>query len=52
VVVVPSRVFAATRAVQAPGLRISIGAAPDRATLAQGLARLEAAAAALGADGA
>ncbi len=52
VVAVPSRVFAATRAVQAPGLRISIGAAPDRATLAQGLARLEAVAAALGSDGA
>jgi hypothetical protein len=28
--------------VQEPGLRISIGAAPDRATLVQGLARLEA----------
>ena len=42
VVVVPSEVFAATRAVQEPGLRISIGAAPDRATLVQGLARLEA----------
>jgi hypothetical protein len=28
--------------VQEPGLRISIGAAPDRATLAQGLVRLEA----------
>lgn len=41
VVVVSSDVFAATRAVQEPGIRVSIGAAPDRATLAQGLARLE-----------
>ncbi|NWJ41344.1 MAG: PLP-dependent aminotransferase family protein [Geothrix sp.] len=47
VVVVPSDVFAATRAVQELGLRISIGAAPDRATLVQGLARLEAVAEAL-----
>ncbi|GLH73332.1 GntR family transcriptional regulator [Geothrix limicola] len=51
VVVVPSDVFAATRAVQEPGLRISIGAAPDRATLAQGLARLEGVAEALRAEG-
>jgi len=42
VVVVPSEVFAATRAIQEPGIRISIGAAPDRATLTEGLARLEA----------
>jgi len=41
VVVVPSSVFAATRAVREKGIRISVGAAPDRATLAEGLARLE-----------
>ncbi len=51
VVVVPSEVFAATRAVQEPGIRISIGAAPDRATLAQGLARLEAVGDALRCEG-
>jgi DNA-binding transcriptional MocR family regulator len=42
VVVVPSDVFAATRGIHAPGIRISIGAAPDRATLSEGLSRLEA----------
>ena len=41
VVVVPSSVFAATRAVREKGIRLSVGAAPDRATLAEGLARLE-----------
>ena len=42
VVVVPSEVFAATRGIHEPGIRISIGAAPDRATLTEGLSRLEA----------
>jgi DNA-binding transcriptional MocR family regulator len=41
VVVVPSSVFAATRGVREKGIRISVGAAPDRATLAEGLSRLE-----------
>jgi DNA-binding transcriptional MocR family regulator len=40
VVVVPSSVLAAGRLTGADGIRISIGAAPDRATLAEGLSRL------------
>ena len=51
VVVVPAEVFAATRGIHAPGIRISIGAAPDRATLNEGLARLEAVGAALASGG-
>ena len=42
VVVVPSGVLAAGRAPSADGIRISMGAAPDRATLAEGLSRLAA----------
>ena len=42
VVVVPSSVLAAGRLSAADGIRISIGAAPDRPTLAEGLARLAA----------
>lgn len=45
VVVVPASVFAATRGGPDKGIRLSVGAAPDRATLAEGLARLEALAA-------
>jgi DNA-binding transcriptional MocR family regulator len=40
VVVVPSSVLAAGRPPWEDGIRISLGAAPDRATLAEGLARL------------
>ena len=40
VVVVPSSVLAAGRPHAADGVRISIGAPPDRKTLAEGLARL------------
>jgi DNA-binding transcriptional MocR family regulator len=40
VVVVPSSVLAAGRLHAADGVRISIGAAPDRKTLAEGLSRL------------
>jgi DNA-binding transcriptional MocR family regulator len=40
VVVVPSSVLAAGRLHAADGVRISIGAPPDRKTLAEGLARL------------
>ena len=42
VVVVPSSVFAAGRSAVADGIRISIGAAASRATLAEGLGRLAA----------
>jgi DNA-binding transcriptional MocR family regulator len=42
VVVVPSEVFQAGRASGEDGLRLSIGAAADRASLAEGLARLAA----------
>ena len=41
VVVVPSSVFAASRGGHEKGIRLSVGAAPDRATLAEGLSRLE-----------
>ena len=40
VVVVPSSVLAAGRPPWEDGIRISLGAAPDRATLAEGLSRL------------
>jgi DNA-binding transcriptional MocR family regulator len=40
VVVVPSGVLAAGRLAAPDGIRISIGSAPDRATVAEGLARL------------
>ena len=40
VVVVPASVFAAGRSVAEDGIRVSIGAAADRGTLAEGLARL------------
>jgi len=40
VVVVPSSVLAAGRQWAADGVRISIGSAPDRRTLAEGLSRL------------
>jgi DNA-binding transcriptional MocR family regulator len=42
VVVVPSAVLAAGRTPSADGVRISIGSAPDRNTLAEGLSRLAA----------
>ncbi len=42
VVVVPSSVLAAGRLPSEDGIRISIGAAPDRRTLAEGLSRLAA----------
>ena len=42
VVVVPSSVLAAGRLPSEDGIRISIGAAPDRQTLAEGLSRLAA----------
>jgi hypothetical protein len=38
--VVPSGVLAAGRLAAPDGIRISIGSAPDRATVAEGLARL------------
>jgi DNA-binding transcriptional MocR family regulator len=40
VVVVPASVFAAGRSVSEDGIRISIGAATDRGSLAEGLSRL------------
>jgi hypothetical protein len=40
VVVVPSNVLAVGRLPASDGVRISIGAPPDRKTLAEGLARL------------
>ena len=42
VVVVPSSVLAAGRTSAADGIRLSVGSAPDRATLAEGLSRLAA----------
>jgi len=42
VVVVPSQVLAAGRLASVDGIRVSIGSAPDRATLAEGLSRLAA----------